>query len=100
MPSMDQDTKRKRIELVLRLIERHPNGLTEQEIAEALNTGRRTVNNYLRELEIEGKLYKVGLLWSVLPYRRTRLRHLAIGRGSDDPLSGDTAPGEATRQAQ
>ena len=43
-----------------------------------LNMERRTVNNYLRELEIEGKLYKDGLLWSVLPYHRARLRRLDL----------------------
>ena len=78
MPKVDQDTKQKRIELVFRLIERNPNGLTEQEIADVLNMERRTVNNYLRELEIEGKLYKDGLLWSVLPYHRARLRRLDL----------------------
>jgi len=78
MPKMDQDTKWKRIDLVLHLLTRHPNGLTEREVAETLNMGRRTVNNYLRELEIQGKLYKDGRLWLALPYHRTRLRHLEI----------------------
>jgi len=78
MPKTDQDTKQKRIELVYRLLERHPNGLTEQEIADALNMDRRSVNNYLRELEIQGKLYKEGRLWIVLPYQRTRLRRFEL----------------------
>lgn len=78
MPKIDQDTKQKRVELVYRLVERHPNGLTEQEIADKLNMGRRTVNNYLRELEIQGKLYKEGRLWIVLPYERTRLRRFEL----------------------
>jgi len=78
MPKTDHDTKQKRVELVYRLIERHPNGLTEQEIADVLNMGRRTVNNYLRRLEIEGKVWKDGHLWGPLPYHRTRLRRFEI----------------------
>jgi len=78
MPKTDSDTKQKRVELVYRLLERRPNGLTEQEIADMLNMGRRTVNNYLRALEIQGKLYKDGRLWIPLPYHRTRLRRFEI----------------------
>ena len=78
MPKTDQNTRLKRVELVYRLIERYPNGLTEQEIADVLNLGRRTANNYLRELEIQGKLYKDGRLWIILPYHRTRLRHFEL----------------------
>ena len=77
MPKTDQDTKQKRVELVYRFVQRH-NGLTEQEIADMLNMGRRTVNNYLRELEIQGKVYKDGRLWIDLSYQRTRLRHFEV----------------------
>jgi CRISPR-associated endonuclease/helicase Cas3 len=78
MPKTDPETKRKRIELVYRLLERHPNGLTEREIADMLNMERRNVNNYLRALEIEGKLYKDGRAWFVLPYERVRLRRFEL----------------------
>jgi hypothetical protein len=69
---------RKRIELVYHLLERHPNGLTEQEIADMLNFERRTVNNYLWEPSAQGKVYKEGHLWIVLPYHAARLRRLDI----------------------
>ncbi|HUW14277.1 MAG TPA: CRISPR-associated helicase Cas3', partial [Anaerolineae bacterium] len=78
MPQVDQDTKRKRVELVYHLVERH-DGLTEQEIADMLNMGRRSVNNYLNELQIQGRVDKVeGRLWIALPFRRTRLRHFEL----------------------
>ena len=78
MPLTDQDTKQKRLELVYELLRRHPLGLTEREIATELNMERRTVNNYLRELEIQGKLYKEGTLWIVQPHHLTRLHHLEL----------------------
>jgi CRISPR-associated endonuclease/helicase Cas3 len=77
MPKVDQDTKQKRVERVYHLVERH-DGLTEQEIADMLNMGRRTVNNYLNELQIQGRVDKEGRLWIALPFRRTRLRHFEL----------------------
>ena len=62
MPQVDQDTKRERVELVYLLVERH-DGLTEQEIATRANIGRRSVNNYLRELKDEGFIEKTGRRW-------------------------------------
>jgi CRISPR-associated endonuclease/helicase Cas3 len=78
MPKTDGETKQRRIELVYRLLERYPNGLTEQEIADMLNFGRRAVNNYLRELETKGQVYKDGRKWFVLPYQVGRLRPLDL----------------------
>jgi len=78
MPRVDTDTKQKRVEWVYAQIERHPNGLTEREIAELASFSRRSVNNYLIELETQGRVYKDGLLWLVLPYEQTRLRRLAL----------------------
>jgi DNA-binding IclR family transcriptional regulator len=78
MPKTDGETKQKRIELVYRLLERYPNGLTEQEIAGMLNFERRAVNNYLRELETQGQVYKDGRKWFVLPYRAARLRRIDL----------------------
>nr|WP_290665159.1 CRISPR-associated helicase Cas3' [Ardenticatena sp.] len=57
---------------------RHPNGLTEREIADHLNISRRTVNNYLRELEMEGRVYKDGRFWLPLEWEQTRLRPLEL----------------------
>lgn len=45
------------------LLRRHPDGLSELEIAESLNQNRKTINIYLRELESEGCLYKEKTLW-------------------------------------
>jgi len=41
-----------RLDRVGQLLQRHPDGLRETEIARLLNFGRRTTNNYLRELEM------------------------------------------------
>jgi DNA-binding NarL/FixJ family response regulator len=48
---------------LLRLLERFEQGLKESEVAEILGWERRTVNNYLRELEMELRVYKEGRLW-------------------------------------
>jgi hypothetical protein len=50
MPRISSETKQKRKELVSHTLQSHPNGLTEKEIADMLNMGRRTVHNYLHEL--------------------------------------------------
>lgn len=53
----------KQREAILALLKQHPNGLKESEIAEALKTNRRTINNRLRALESAGVLWKDGPLW-------------------------------------
>ncbi len=78
MPKTDGETKQKRIELVYRLLERHPNGLTEQEIAGMLNFGRRAVNNYLHDLFALGKVDKDGRVWYALSYHVDRLRRIEL----------------------
>jgi predicted transcriptional regulator len=45
------------------LLDYHLFGLRESEIAEELGWERRTVNNYLRELEKQGRAYKEGRDW-------------------------------------
>lgn len=62
MPKISEEEKQRNKEQTLMLIRRH-NGLREVEIADILHLGRRTVNNYLKELEYEGKIYKEGLNW-------------------------------------
>ncbi len=53
---------------------RSPLGLTEAELEQETGIRRRTLNNYLRELEAEGKIYKDGRVWAALDYERLRLR--------------------------
>ncbi|TAH48597.1 MAG: hypothetical protein EYC68_20545 [Chloroflexota bacterium] len=48
---------------VVQLLERFEQGLKESEMAEILDWDRRTVNNYLRELQEENRVYKDGRLW-------------------------------------
>jgi hypothetical protein len=52
----------KRADLV-ELLERFQNGLKETEIAETLGWERRTVNNYLHDLERAQRVFKDGQLW-------------------------------------
>ena len=44
----------------------HQQGVREQELAALTELERRSVNNYLRELEADGKIYKEG--WEWFPY--------------------------------
>ena len=48
---------------VLQLLQAHDFGLRESEVAEILRWDRRTVNNYLRELEAQEQIHKEGRLW-------------------------------------
>ena len=74
MTKIDEQTKQQRLERIRLLLGRHPRGLTEAEIAEELGFGRRTMNNYLRQLEYEGKTLKDGLYWYPLRLKESRLR--------------------------
>lgn len=56
----EKDCKR---EDVVQVLERFEQGLREMEVADILGWDRRTVNNYLRELEAENQVYKEGRLW-------------------------------------
>ena len=48
---------------IFRLLRSHNNGLSEQEIAQLAQMDRRRVNNYLRELAGENKIYQDGRYW-------------------------------------
>jgi len=48
---------------IARILRRHWFGLRESEVAQELGWGRRTVNNYLRNLQRQGKVYKEGRHW-------------------------------------
>jgi|GEM_PF-13513 len=74
MPRIDELTKQQRAERIWLTVKSNPNGITEAEIAAELNMERRTVNNYLRDLEYEGKIFKDGLAWFPLNLQGTRLR--------------------------
>jgi len=78
MPKVDQKTKQKRKDLVYNYVLRNDLGVTEKKIADDLSLGQRGVNNYLRELSIEGKVDKEGHLWFAYVYRRTRLRQFEL----------------------
>jgi CRISPR-associated endonuclease/helicase Cas3 len=74
MPKIDEATKLRRLERLDLLLTRNARGLTEAEIAEELGLERRSVNNYLRELEDRGKVFKDGLYWFPLTLKEGRLR--------------------------
>lgn len=74
MGRIAEQTKYDRKERVWLFVKRNPNGITESEIAEFVGFERRTANNYLRELESEGKIFKDATLWCPLDYEHTRLQ--------------------------
>lgn len=73
MPRIPGDAKSERQERLLFELRRHPDGLSEAELSDLLGLDRRTVNNYLREMEPEGQLYKEGALWFFDPESETQL---------------------------
>ncbi|NOH03076.1 MAG: CRISPR-associated helicase Cas3' [Chloroflexi bacterium] len=74
MPRIDDEDKRNRLERIFLLLTRNARGLTEAEIADEIRLERRTVNNYLRELEFQGKAFKDGLYWFPLALKESKLR--------------------------
>jgi predicted transcriptional regulator len=46
-------------------LNQHDFGIRETEIASELGWDRRTVNNYLRELKKQGRVYKEGWSWFI-----------------------------------
>jgi len=78
MPKIDEATKQQRLERICLLLTRNARGISEAEITDELGLERRTVNNYLRELELQGKAFKDGLYWFPLALREPRLRPLDL----------------------
>jgi CRISPR-associated endonuclease/helicase Cas3 len=74
MPRIDEETRQQRLERISLLLMRNSRGLTEGEIAEEMRMERRSVNNYLHELEFQGKAFKDGLYWFPLVLKESRLR--------------------------
>ncbi len=77
MPRISEASKQRNKEQLLMLIRRH-RGLREVEMAEIQSIGRRTVNNYLNELEREGKVYKDGLNWHATDNAGSWLRRFEL----------------------
>ncbi|MBI5295635.1 MAG: CRISPR-associated helicase Cas3' [Chloroflexi bacterium] len=74
MARIDDTTKKDRLDRIYLILSRNPRGLNEAEIAQEVNLERRTANNYLRELEEQGKAFKDGVYWFPLVLRESRLR--------------------------
>jgi predicted DNA-binding transcriptional regulator YafY len=78
MPRIPDDYKQDRLDRVANYVLNHPDGLAEQEIGQALNIHRRTLNNYLRELESMGRIWRDETLWYPLPYEQTKIRRFDL----------------------
>ncbi len=78
MPKYSETTREERLERISRLLQRNPGGLSEREIAEALNFERRTTHNYLKELDLRGKADRDGQLWFPLPHHALVLRNFEL----------------------
>lgn len=63
MARLRQGEYEQRVWQVFSILQRHRSGLREQEIAEMLGWHRRSVNNYLHELEDQNRAYREGWLW-------------------------------------
>ena len=74
MPKIDETTKQQRLDRISLLLRRHTLGVTQAEIANEVGLEPRTTNNYLRELEDQGKAYKDGIYWFPLALKETQLR--------------------------
>ncbi len=77
MARIPEHTKLERLRRVEALL-RRSEGLTEREISETLNFDRRTVNNYLRDLETQGRVEKDGPLWYALARQPMVLRPIEL----------------------
>jgi len=75
---ISNDEKERRLERILLALQRHPDGLRESEIADTLGLNRRTVYNYLQELEVKGHLYKDGQTWIALHVDAHMIRPLKL----------------------
>jgi DNA-binding CsgD family transcriptional regulator len=63
MARLRKGEKERRTNRISRLLHRCRFGLTEREIAQETGLHRRTVNNYLRRLDEEGKAHRDGRKW-------------------------------------
>jgi predicted transcriptional regulator len=65
MARLQRGEKHRKERQVESVLTQHQFGLRESEIASELGWERRTVNNYLRDLEEQGLAYKEGRDWFV-----------------------------------
>ena len=63
MARLQDGEREERENKVLRLLKQLRWGPRESDVAEELGWGRRTVNNYLHDLEDDDKAYKEGRSW-------------------------------------
>jgi DNA-binding NarL/FixJ family response regulator len=63
MARLQKGERQDRENMLYRLLRRLRWGVRESEIAEELGWQRRTVNNYLRQLEKEEKAHQEGRSW-------------------------------------
>lgn len=77
MPRISEEDKARKKEIVWSIVQRH-NGISETEISAEINVQQRTVNNYLRELDDEAKIYKEGILWFASDFQVTRLQRFDL----------------------
>lgn len=63
MARLENGRREENEHLLYRLLRRLRWGVRESEIAQELGWERRTVNNYLRQLELNNKAYREGRSW-------------------------------------
>lgn len=78
MPRTTELSKSQAKERTWLTVKRYIDGVTENEISQFTGIQRRTLHNYLKELEDEGYIAKEGKLWFPLDYEETRLRALTL----------------------
>jgi len=78
MAKVDWETIERSRERVFLSLRQYPNGLSEAELEQLTQIQRRTLNNYLRALDTEGKVYKDGIYWCALPADELRLRQFEL----------------------
>lgn len=75
---ISNDEKEQRLQRIHVTLRRHPDGLSESEVADMLRLNRRTVYNYLQELFVKGVVYKDGQSWFALPADNHAIRPLDL----------------------
>jgi predicted DNA-binding transcriptional regulator YafY len=78
MGKVDQETIERSRERVFLTLRRYPNGLSEADLEQVTGIQRRTLNNYLRVLDTEAKVWKEGISWFALPFDELRLRQFEL----------------------
>lgn len=78
MARISEQSQQQLKERIILLLRQNAGGLSEQEIATLLNIERRRLNNYLNELQVEGKLDKEGRLWYLVPQEKFSTRALDL----------------------